>query len=408
MTLDCSISINRQLVWKLLQHTPWSLDRRSYFPEKPSTGPNIIKNKMANLTEKLNHTTIQEWSCATRHYGIDEKIFIVALNILLSTTAFLGNILIVAALQKVSTSLHLPSRLLFRCLAVTDLCVGLTAQPLLVSYLMSADNSKRCYYLRILFYTIGGYFSALSCLKLSAISMDRLLALLFGPRYGQIVTLKRARVVVMICWFCCGSVVVVFIYNEHIAQAFTSLILLLCVVTSTFCYTKIYLTLRHQQNQVQDLVHQEQTKQGSLPLNVARYKKTVSSALWLQMTFVACYLPFGIAVAIFAVTGLSTPSFDFAWDVSLSCLLLNSTLNPFLYCWKMKEVRQSVRNTIKDICCSWSWMKSDTESKKQFTIEPFFMDTSIIGQLYKLVCSHGKRNWDSEPLYSKVKNCIKM
>lgn len=309
---------------------------------------------MTNLTEKSNYTTIQEWYCVTRRYGTDEKMFIVALNSLLSTTAFLGNILIVAALQKVSTSLHLPSRLLFRCLAVTDLCVGLTAQPLLVSYLMSPDNSKRCYYLRILFYTIGGYFSALSCLTLAAISIDRLLALLFGLRYRQIVTLRRVGVIIMICWFCCGSVVLVFMYSENLAQAFTSLILFVCVVASTFCYTKIFLTLRHQRNQVQDFVHRGRTKNGGKPLNIARYRKTVSSAFWLQLTLVACYLPFGIGVAIFAMTGLSSPSFDFAWDVSLSCVLLNSTLNPFLYCWKMKEVRQAVKNTVKKICCSSS------------------------------------------------------
>ena len=152
-------------------------------------------------------------------------MFILAFNILPSTTAFLGNILIIVALQKVSTSLHLPSKVLFRCLAITDLCVGLTAQPLLVNYLMSPDNSKRCCYLRILFYTIGGYFSAVSCLTLAAISIDRLLALLFGLRYRQIVTLRRVRVTVFICWFCCGSVANTFIYNEHVAQAFTSLIL---------------------------------------------------------------------------------------------------------------------------------------------------------------------------------------
>jgi len=301
---------------------------------------------MANLTENSNHTT-QEWSCATRRYGIDEKILIVVLNILLSTAAFFGNILIIAALQTISTSLHLPTRPLFRCLAVTDLCVGLTAQPLLVSYLMSPENSKRCYYLRILFYTIGGYFSAVSCLTLAVISIDRLLALLFGVRYRQVVTLRRVRLIVGLCWFCCGSVVVVFIYSEHVAQTFTSLILLLCVAASSFCYTKIYLTLRHQQNQVEVFVQRGRTTKGGTPLNIARYKKTVSSALWVQMTFVACYLPFAIAVTIFAITGLSTPSFDFAWDVSLSFLLLNSSLNPFLYCWKMKEVRQAVKNTIK-------------------------------------------------------------
>ena len=89
-------------------------------------------------------------------------------------------------------------------------------------------------------------------------------------------------------------------------------------------------------------------------MNIARYKKTVSSVLWVQLTLVACYLPFGIAVAIFAITGLSTPSFDLAWDLSLSSVMLNSTLNPFLYCWKMKEVSKAAKDVLKKMYCSSS------------------------------------------------------
>ena len=306
---------------------------------------------MTNLTQDGNCTTIQELYCA-RRYGSYQKIFILAANIPLSVTAFLGNILIIAALQKVSTSLHSASRILFHCLSVTDLCVGLVTQPLFVSYIITTQHSERCNYLKLFLYAIGVVFSAVSCLTLAAISVDRLLTLSLELRYGHVVTLRRVWVVVIIFWFYCSGIAGIYNYNEHVAQAFTSLTLLLCVVTSTFCYTKIFLTLRHQRNQVQDFVPRGRTKNGGKPLNIARYKRTVSSALWLQLTLVACYLPFGIAVAIFAMTGLSSPSFDFAWDVSLSFLLLNSTLNPFMYCWKMKEVRQAVKNTIKKICCS--------------------------------------------------------
>ena len=59
--------------------------------------------------------------------GITEAFF--ALNIFLSITTFLGNALILVALHKAS-SVHPPTKLLFRCLAVTDLCVGLVTQPL--------------------------------------------------------------------------------------------------------------------------------------------------------------------------------------------------------------------------------------------------------------------------------------
>ena len=43
-------------------------------------------------------------------------------------TSFPGNLLIIVALQKV-TSIHPPSKLLFSCLALTDLCVGIILQP---------------------------------------------------------------------------------------------------------------------------------------------------------------------------------------------------------------------------------------------------------------------------------------
>ena len=318
------------------------------------TGGSII-GKMANLTENRNYTTAQTLHCVPRHYGLYEKTFILAANIPLSVIAFLGNILIIAALQKVSMpSLHSASRIMFRSLAITDLCVGLITQPLFVSYLISIEHSERCHYLRILLFTIGALFSAVSCLTLAAISADRLLALSLGLRYRHVVTLRRVRVIVIICWFYCGSAAVIFIYNEHAQEALASLMVLLCVLTSTFCYTKIYLKLRRHQAQVQSHVSQGQTNGGCIPLNIAWYKKTLSSALWVQLTLVVCYLPFGIAVAIFAITGLSTPSFDFAWDVSFSFLMLNSTLNPFLYCWKMKGVRKAVKDTVKKIYCSSS------------------------------------------------------
>ena len=62
--------------------------------------------------------------------------------ILLSITAILGNSLILAALHKES-SLHPPSKLLYRFLATSDLLVGLVSQPLvMLSFLVDADGHK--------------------------------------------------------------------------------------------------------------------------------------------------------------------------------------------------------------------------------------------------------------------------
>ena len=65
-----------------------------------------------------------------------ESISFSAVNIFLSITAFLGNFLILVALNK-EYSHHPPSKLLYRCLATTNLLVGLVRQPLAVTYWMS-------------------------------------------------------------------------------------------------------------------------------------------------------------------------------------------------------------------------------------------------------------------------------
>ena len=62
-----------------------------------------------------------------------ESFLFSAVHILLSITAFLGNTLILVVLHK-ETSLHPPSKLLYRCLATTDLLVGLVNQPLYATF----------------------------------------------------------------------------------------------------------------------------------------------------------------------------------------------------------------------------------------------------------------------------------
>ena len=97
-----------------------------------------------NSTDGANHKTYENLLCSAELAGglQTQLISIAVLNIFLSiTTAGLGNALILAALHKES-SLHPPSKLLFQSLAVTDLCVGLIAEPLEVALLTSTINEQ--------------------------------------------------------------------------------------------------------------------------------------------------------------------------------------------------------------------------------------------------------------------------
>ncbi|XP_078343459.1 melanocortin receptor 4-like [Oculina patagonica] len=304
---------------------------------------------MENLSEYENHTASM---CTTGLYGKHEKMFFSALSSTLSITAFLGNVLIIFALQKVS-SLHPPSKFLLSCLASTDLCVGLIAQPLRAALLSSPEHSNRCYYLKAAFDYMIVVLGGVSLLTITAISVDRLLALLLGLRYRHVVTLRRARMFVAIFWFFNMITPLLYLYSVRLVMYIICTTTFLCIVSSTLCYTMIFLTLRHRQAQVKGHVHQGQPNGGEMPLNIARYRKTVSSALWILITLVACYFPYAI-VSIFAIMGLDTQFYFFAWEVTISLFMLNSTLNPFLYCWKMREVRQAVKNTLGMFCCSSS------------------------------------------------------
>ena len=126
----------------------------------------------------------------------------------------------------------------------------------------------------------------------------------------------------------------------------------ICLVTTIFAYTNIFLTLRHNQihvDHVQSHVFPGQPSQA-IPLNIARHRKAVNSALWIQVTLVVCYLPFGIVVALTPQRGMPLSNY-LARNFAATIVYLNSSLNPFLYCWKMRQVRQAVKETLRQLYC---------------------------------------------------------
>ena len=196
----------------------------------------------------------------------------------------------------------------------------------------------------------GHILCSASLLTVTAISVDRLLALFLGLRYRQIVTLKRTYLTVIVFWAASIVGTTMYFWDPLITSWCGNIGTVLCLVTSAFSYTNIFLTLRHNQAQVQNHVFEEQPNQA-IPLNIARYRKAVSSALWVQVTLAVCYLPYGIASALTPQRGLSL-SVYLARNYTATLVYLNSSLNPLLYCWKIREVRQAVKDTIRQLSCS--------------------------------------------------------
>ena len=302
---------------------------------------------MANITR--DGSPLIEFNQAVLRSPAGVNEFFSALNIFLSITATMGNALILIAFHKVS-SIYPPTKLFFRCLAVTDLCVGLIVQPSYAIHklFLLQNNDALAYYAYKVFWASNLILSGISVLTSTAISVDRLLALLLGLRYRHVVTLRRVRVVMTCFCLIVGSTVGVWVWNDDFARRELTFVITISLITSTFCYTRIHQKLRHYRVQAQNNVPQGQLNGGGIPINIARYKKIVSSIMWVQLALVTCYVPFGI-VSVLTSFNVKGVEYNSAYTAAGTLIFLSSSLNPILYCYKMREVRQAVRATIREL-----------------------------------------------------------
>ena len=124
-----------------------------------------------------------------------------------------------------------------------------------------------------------------------------------------------------------------------------------CLFTSVYCYTRIFFRLRLQHNQVSNLREVENQQPRA---DIAQCRKTVFSALWLQLAMLICYFPHLLMFSFArrktennSSSVLFTPLFT-----TITLMFFNSTLNPILYCWRIKEDRRVVKDILS---CSREW-----------------------------------------------------
>ena len=291
--------------------------------------------------------TFEELLCSSSLVGGLQRasLSFAGVNILLSIAAFVGNSLILIALHKES-SLHPPSKLLYRCLATTDLLVGLVSQPLAASRWMFITHEHwiPCRYAITAAVITSHVLCGVSFLTMTAISVDRLLALLLGLRYRHIVTLKRTYIVVVTFWVLSSVAALCYKLDPRITAWYGLTVVPLCYVISIVSFTKIFCALSHHHAQIRD--HVQQPNQPNA-VNTTKYKKAVYNALWVQLALVVCYLPYALVEIVISRTKTDPSHLVIMRDAASILAFFNSTLNPFLYCWKISEVRQAVKQTIR-------------------------------------------------------------
>ena len=278
------------------------------------------------------------------------------LNIFSSYTAVTLNIITIYVLRKIS-SLPKPVRILLLSLAVSDLAVGLIVQPIFIAT-MTTENTDTFQFKKTT-EVFGICFTAASFLNITALGADRFLAIHLHLRYQELVTHRRIVTAVIMIWVFSATVSLFDLWDRMITAAHTTLlaIVIVCFISATFFYCKIYLTVRHLTNQIHTLqVQQESQNVESTSQNTARQRKSAIATFYVYIVFLLCNLPhYSINIAN-RVSGREISDSEETLIIYTQTLVhLNSSLNPLIYAWKMRPIRHAImeilRNILSKHCC---------------------------------------------------------
>ena len=265
-------------------------------------------------------------------------------NAYLSYTATILNIVAIYTIRKTSSlSKNLKTLLLSQ--AVSDFGVGLLVQPMVVAQVMNSNRNSetRLIPTKLLIFATNLFIFA-TLFSVTALCADRFLAIRLNLRYQELVTHQRVVAAVISIWVISTLISLLTLFlPKQIRYVSFVIIESACIVTATSLSAKLYLTIRRHINQIQ-VSQVAPNDQGE---SVQRKRKSAMATLYVYLISIACYLP-DICVLII-VASISEPRIDLG---HLQFYTLTLTLNPLIYCWKMKRIQHTIVSTLRHIFSS--------------------------------------------------------
>ena len=188
------------------------------------------------------------------------------------------------------------------------------------------------------------FFLFASLFSVTALCADRFLAIHLHLRYQELVTYKRIAIAVILIWVISALISLIRLFiPKNIMYVVFIVIFSACIINVTSLNIKLYLTLRRHINQNQVL----QVVQTGQRESVQRKRKSAMASLFMYLVFIVCYLPH--ICSLFITTAISEPRIhvQHLQFYTITLPFLNSTLNPLIYCWKMKQIRNTIMNKLR-------------------------------------------------------------
>ena len=281
-----------------------------------------------------------------------KKVLVIncAVNVPLAITSIIGNLLVLHAVWKTPT-LRSPSVVLLCGLALSDLTVGVVVQPVFIANdlitLFSQDQSFKALFLRI-YNLLAFYVCGISLFTIAAVSVDRLVAIQKPLRYASIVTIPRVKCILVSVWITCAILVNAQFWNDTIYLVLVAVVICVCLFISAFSHVKIYKIVRDHKRRIQIQLEAIETNTVDVHNNMSELKTSALNSFIVFLVLFACYCPFFIVVvliSVFPIIALLSTS------LASTVVFINSALNPFLYCWRIYEIREVVKQTCHELVC---------------------------------------------------------
>ena len=244
-----------------------------------------------------------------------------------------------------------PFHILLSGLVFTDLCTGIVAQPFYsVTFLMCSVNSTVVYdsprlltALRTIGEGSGIYFIAVTVLILTVISTERWLVISHRSFFTQ-----RRACFTVIALMLAASLVVILRVLENVNIGYGCSLryilnanMLYCYLVMTIANFNVYRSICRHQRQIQDNTTTHNF--GRSAINVAKYKKSLTTLVYVVLAFSLCFFPYVISVVIYFGFGNRTSETYSAFRVTVVFVFLSSSINPVLYLWRTNDIRNGVR-----------------------------------------------------------------
>ena len=295
-----------------------------------------------------NSTNLQANTSGENSNNIDTLTIInCAILVLLIPIAIVGNTLVLAAIFR-TPSLRSPSFVFICSLAISDLLVGVVIQPL---YTVSLFVTLQ--FLKTIAETTAYATCGVSLGTMTAISVDRFLALRCHMRYPTVVTSSRAIYTTLVIFFIDSVVTTIYFCDRAAYLIIIVGCICICLFISTVSYITIYRIVRRHKAQihVQQLAVLQSSNISNATgnnISIIQLKRSAINTFVFYIAMILCYFPVVISLTIYS---LSFEKWTKTWNFADTLAFMNSSINPFLFCWRLRDLRKAVLKIGRQVLC---------------------------------------------------------